>query len=257
MGGCEADLRECLVARTIPPDTLTRAIAVAKIRAVETSIALCHALKQEVGSYALMWNTGFENTDFLQCCKFAEGDSRILSQKLARDAFNEFVKNKGKAPGGWSRAEAGSCRRVAKIVAPGPRRGWERWRRGTPRGSTSTRWRRRCAIGSWGRGRVGEEARARGCEGGIVVYGIQRMKLVERCKVRERQGWTFSQSGATFQRFLRRFSQEVDQVLVFRELLGNIQRCLSVFIGQNGVGSILQQKLADFYPLVTAQTYEV
>ena len=26
-------------------------------------------------------------------------------------------------------------------------------------------------------------ARARGCEGGIVVYGIQRMKLVESCKV--------------------------------------------------------------------------
>ena len=30
---------------------------------------------------------------------------------------------------------------------------------------------------------MAEGARARGCEGGIVVYGIQRMKLVERCKV--------------------------------------------------------------------------
>ena len=58
--------------------------------------------------------------------------------------------------------------------------------------------------------------------------------------------------GATFQRFLRRFSEEVDQVLVFRELLGKFQRCLPVFIGQKGVGSILQQKLADFYPLVSA-----
>jgi len=64
------------------------------------------------------------------------------------------------------------------------------------------------------------------------------------------QGWTFSQSGAAFRRFLRRFTEEVDQVLVFRELLGKVQRCLSVFIGQKGVGSILQQKLADFYPLV-------
>ena len=68
----------------------------------------------------------------------------------------------------------------------------------------------------------------------------------------EKGNWTFSQSGATFQRFLSRFSEEVDQVLVFRELLGIIQRCFSVYIGQKGVGSILQQKLADFYPLVTA-----
>ena len=66
-------------------------------------------------------------------------------------------------------------------------------------------------------------------------------------------GWTFSQSGATFQRRLRRFSEEVDQVLVFLELLDKFQRSLSVCIGQKGVGSILQQKLADFYPLVTVQ----
>merc|ERR1712113_1262280 len=29
--------------------------------------------------------TGFGEMDFLQACKFAEGDSRILLQKLARD----------------------------------------------------------------------------------------------------------------------------------------------------------------------------
>ena len=29
--------------------------------------------------------TGFESVDFITCCKFAEGDSRILQQKLARD----------------------------------------------------------------------------------------------------------------------------------------------------------------------------
>ena len=123
VAGCEAELATCLVRRAIPPLDLTRAIAVAKIRAVETSIASCHALKQEVGSYALMAGTGFENTDFLQCCKFAEGDSRILSQKLARDAFGEFVKNKGKAPRGWSKAEAGACRRVARAVADATRAG--------------------------------------------------------------------------------------------------------------------------------------
>jgi hypothetical protein len=38
-----------------------------------------------------------------------------------------------------------------------------------------------------------------------------------------------------------------------RDLLGIIQRCFSVFFGQKGVCSILQQKLADFYPLVTVQ----
>jgi len=42
-------------------------------------------LKQDVGSHALMGDTGFEQMDFLQACKFAEGDSRILMQKLARD----------------------------------------------------------------------------------------------------------------------------------------------------------------------------
>ena len=32
-----------------------------------------------------MGDTGFEHSDFLICCKFAEGDSRILELKLARD----------------------------------------------------------------------------------------------------------------------------------------------------------------------------
>ena len=162
VAGCEAELATCLVRRAIPPAALTRAIAVAKIRAVETSIASCHALKQEVGSYALMAGTGFENTDFLQCCKFAEGDSRILSQKLARDAFGEFVKNKGKAPRGWSKAETGACRRVAKTVADATRAGDGKvGRLGTRRGWTCTRSRTPCAIGWCRRGRAGEAASAR------------------------------------------------------------------------------------------------
>jgi hypothetical protein len=32
-----------------------------------------------------MGETGFDNMDFLQCCKFAEGDSRILMSKITRD----------------------------------------------------------------------------------------------------------------------------------------------------------------------------
>jgi hypothetical protein len=40
-----------------------------------------------------MANTGFDQSDFLQCCKFAEGDSRILMQKMARDRYKLFTKN--------------------------------------------------------------------------------------------------------------------------------------------------------------------
>ena len=106
----------------------TRAIAVAKIRTVETCVELCHRLKQEVGSYALMAGTGFEHTDFLQCCKFAEGDSRILSQKLARDAFGEWQRNERsfgnkRPPPGWSPEEARACARVAAAVQSAKGRG--------------------------------------------------------------------------------------------------------------------------------------
>jgi acyl-CoA oxidase len=45
---------------------LQRAIAVAKVQAVEIAIWLCFRLKQEVGSYALMVGSGFEMSDFLQ-----------------------------------------------------------------------------------------------------------------------------------------------------------------------------------------------
>lgn len=64
-----------------------------QVRCVETSIDLCFRLKQEVGSYALMAGAGFDQSDFLQCCKFAEGDTRILSQKIARDRFKAFSKS--------------------------------------------------------------------------------------------------------------------------------------------------------------------
>lgn len=120
---CESRLCECLAADLIPPAALTRAIAVAKIRAVETAIELCFRLKQEVGSYALMDGTGFQHCDFLQCCKFAEGDSRILSQKLARDAFAQWNRTGGKSPSDWSRAEVQACENVAAAVRNASSRG--------------------------------------------------------------------------------------------------------------------------------------
>merc|ERR1711939_444783 len=78
---------------------LTNAIAAAKVVAVEMSIDHCFRLKQEVGSHALMGGTGFEQMDFLQCCKFAEGDSRILMQKMSRDRVRTFSKKPGDVMG--------------------------------------------------------------------------------------------------------------------------------------------------------------
>lgn len=85
VGQCEKELSVCLISGDIPSPKLQDGIACAKILASETCIDLCFRLKQDVGSYALMGDTGFEQMDFLQACKFAEGDSRILMQKLARD----------------------------------------------------------------------------------------------------------------------------------------------------------------------------
>jgi len=82
---CGSQLAGHLKSETSPPVQLQDAIACAKIAASETSIDLCFRLKQDVGSFALMGQTGFDQMDFLQACKFAEGDSRILMQKLARD----------------------------------------------------------------------------------------------------------------------------------------------------------------------------
>jgi len=92
----QAKLCDCLRNDRIPSVDLQEAIACCKVSAVEESIQLCHELKQEVGSYALMGGVGFENLDFLQCCKFAEGDSRILMQKMARDCFKRSARLKGK-----------------------------------------------------------------------------------------------------------------------------------------------------------------
>jgi len=92
IGEVERRLSDCLRAEKIPPGELVEAIAAAKVKAVELAISLCWKLKQEVGSYALMTGCGFEQLDYLQCCKFAEGDSRILMQKISRDRVKAFQK---------------------------------------------------------------------------------------------------------------------------------------------------------------------
>uniref|UniRef100_A0A7S2JLK2 Acyl-coenzyme A oxidase n=1 Tax=Zooxanthella nutricula TaxID=1333877 RepID=A0A7S2JLK2_9DINO len=92
VGEVERRLADCLRAERLPPGDLVEAVAAAKVKSVELAIDLCWRLKQEVGSYALMTGCGFEQMDYLQCCKFAEGDSRILMQKMSRDRLRAFQK---------------------------------------------------------------------------------------------------------------------------------------------------------------------
>ena len=74
-----------------------------------------------MGSYALMGGTGFEHLDFLQCCKFAEGDSRILMQKMARDTMRAFNK---KAAGHLSQPELSVCDKLSSAMKTGGKDAW-------------------------------------------------------------------------------------------------------------------------------------
>eukprot|EP00746_Dinoflagellata_sp_MGD_P127043 gnl/MRDRNA2_/MRDRNA2_61735_c0_seq1.p1 gnl/MRDRNA2_/MRDRNA2_61735_c0~~gnl/MRDRNA2_/MRDRNA2_61735_c0_seq1.p1 ORF type:complete len:547 (+),score=104.90 gnl/MRDRNA2_/MRDRNA2_61735_c0_seq1:90-1643(+) len=88
----EARLAWELRRNTIPNADLVEAISVCKVRNIELSITMQHRLEQEVGSFALMAESGFIYKDMLLCCKFAEGDSRILMQKMARDELKRAQK---------------------------------------------------------------------------------------------------------------------------------------------------------------------
>jgi hypothetical protein len=86
-----------------------------QVKAVEDSIEMCFRLKQEVGSFALMGDSGFGNMDFLQACKFAEGDSRILMQKMARDRLKQFASTGG--AGDFSAEETRLCSKLGSRMA--------------------------------------------------------------------------------------------------------------------------------------------
>jgi len=115
----EAKLCECLRKDKIPDAKLVEMVAVLKVKAIETSISVCFKLKQELGSYALMGGTGFEKLDYLQCCKFAEGDSRILMQKLTRDRLQAFAKS----PTGQGK-EAEACMKLGMSLKSGGKQAW-------------------------------------------------------------------------------------------------------------------------------------
>jgi len=113
------------------PDDLAEAIGVAKIRGVEAAIKTCQEMQNEVGSHALMagpGSSGFYWSDILQCAKFAEGDSRVLMQKMARDRLKQFQKGGMSAMmervslDGHSRMEASLCLKIGRAMsaAKGP-----------------------------------------------------------------------------------------------------------------------------------------
>ncbi|EOD37334.1 hypothetical protein EMIHUDRAFT_446972 [Emiliania huxleyi CCMP1516] len=118
VASCEEELTPLLRNGGVPPDDLAHRIATAKVKAVEASIDLCWRLKQEVGSYALMGDSGFGSMDFLQCCKFAEGDSRVLMLKMARDRLRRYAKEaKSGAPlPAGEEEEAALCEALAAAV---------------------------------------------------------------------------------------------------------------------------------------------
>eukprot|EP00457_Paulinella_chromatophora_P005942 gb/GEZN01005960.1/.p1 GENE.gb/GEZN01005960.1/~~gb/GEZN01005960.1/.p1 ORF type:complete len:491 (+),score=75.29 gb/GEZN01005960.1/:48-1475(+) len=121
---CEEHLCKVLRKDEIPTESLQKAIAVAKIICVETAIDLCHRLKQEVGSYALMESSGFAGIDFLTCCKFAEGDSRILLLKLARDALRAATSPSVLAA--MAPKESKLCEQIGRAVMRDGHKGWNR-----------------------------------------------------------------------------------------------------------------------------------
>ena len=89
----ESALAPYLMRDLLVPAPLAEAISVAKIRGVEVALRCCRQLQEELGSQALMageGHCGFVHADIILCAKFAEGDSRMLMQKLARDHLKQF-----------------------------------------------------------------------------------------------------------------------------------------------------------------------
>ena len=65
-----------------------------------------------------MGDSGFGSMDFLQCCKFAEGDSRVLMLKMARDRLRRYAKEakSGSPLPAGEEEEAALCEALAAAV---------------------------------------------------------------------------------------------------------------------------------------------
>lgn len=84
----EAQLCQCLLRNIVPPASLQQAIAVAKVESVETCIDFCSAMEYREESE---YKNGLGESDFLLCCKYAEGESHMLMQKMARDILTHHA----------------------------------------------------------------------------------------------------------------------------------------------------------------------
>jgi acyl-CoA oxidase len=122
----EQQLWPCLQNDTLPSAKLAEAIGVAKIRGVGTALRFFREAQAELGSHALMagpGHSGFLFGDILLVTKFAEGDSRILMQKMARDRLRDFQHAGWRAMAervsidGHQRAEAALCIHLGRALS--------------------------------------------------------------------------------------------------------------------------------------------
>ena len=136
----QSSLKPFLMQDTLVPSSLAESISVAKIRGVHVALRCCRLLQEELGSQALMagdGHCGFMHADIILCAKFAEGDNRMLMQKLARDHLKQFQARGAVAVldrfsmNPYIRAEAALCMKIGgklrAVASAGAQAIYEAW----------------------------------------------------------------------------------------------------------------------------------
>jgi hypothetical protein len=83
----------CILQNKNPNDDLIESMLISKVICTNYAINQTFQLKKIIGSRALLEKNGFgKQLDILFCCLFAEGDNKILLQKIARDNINKLFK---------------------------------------------------------------------------------------------------------------------------------------------------------------------
>lgn len=89
----QSDFAQAIEANSELSRALVTQIAAAKVEAVDFAIKSLALLRRDVGSFGLMASSPFgSNSDILLCCRFAEGDSRVLQQMVTRDLVRAHSK---------------------------------------------------------------------------------------------------------------------------------------------------------------------
>mmetsp|Transcript_6265 Transcript_6265/g.14230 ORF Transcript_6265/g.14230 Transcript_6265/m.14230 type:complete len:626 (-) Transcript_6265:153-2030(-) len=89
----QSDFAKALESNSELSRSLVTQIAAAKVEGVEFAIKSLALLRRDVGSFSLMASSPFgSNSDILLCCRFAEGDSRVLQQMMTRDLVRAHSK---------------------------------------------------------------------------------------------------------------------------------------------------------------------